>query len=349
MLYIIFGHQTTVLDPNGEIVEAFDDYRSDGANFLKDKCGTNLVVQFGLVENTNKVRKILHDLFLGQKVNWFAFEPIYMLQKDPEDEFRDYAGEFEFDFCDEYEFISTLNFNVQFYVPNKGMENFCKDTYYLDPYLWFETSRLSKEQTSYTTKIENSFFCPNYKDKIHRRVLASYLYSKYPDTSKVSYYFNDNDFTNKELDIKDNKNLINNLPLALAYDNGNLLHHDMENLYRESFCTIITETFFESNFANFSEKTLDPILYGRPFILAAPPYTLKLLHDLGFKTFSKWWDESYDTELDNEKRLQKLKNTIDNIAKLNYNKVLEEMYETLIYNQNNIATLEGKFDDLYRK
>lgn len=349
MLYISSKDQELFLDPQGEHTDPFSDYRADGINFLRQKCGSNLVVQFDIVQNHAKVKRTLEGMFSGQNIDWFNFEPIYMLQKDPDDEFRDYAGTYETEFCDEYEFIDTLNFNVNFYVPNKGLENFCENTYYLDPYLWFETSRLAQDQPTYNPHIENSFFCPNYKDKIHRRVLASYLYSNYPAESKVSYYFNDNNFDTDVLSVDENKKLINSLPLALAYDNGDLIHHEMENLYRNSFCTIITETFFETDFANFSEKTLDPILYGRPFVMAGPPFTLKLLKSFGFKTFDSWWDESYDEETDYEKRLQKLKNTIDNIAKLNYNKVLEEMYETLIYNQNNIATLEGKFNDLYRK
>ena len=98
-----------------------------------------------------------------------------------------------------------------------------------------------------------------------------------------------------------------------------------------------------------SEKLYKPLAYCHPFVLFSRPGTLEILRNRDFGTFEHLWDESYDEETDYEKRLQKLKNTIDNIAKLNYNKVLEEMYETLIYNQNNIATLEGKFNDLYRK
>jgi hypothetical protein len=38
----------------------------------------------------------------------------------------------------------------------------------------------------------------------------------------------------------------------------------------------------------------------------APPGTLKYLHEHGYKTFSDFWDESYDDCTDHEKRLYKI-------------------------------------------
>ena len=43
----------------------------------------------------------------------------------------------------------------------------------------------------------------------------------------------------------------------------------------------------------------------------APPYTLKMLKHLGFKTFNSIWDESYDT--------QNYDNRLDAMAQLCYN------------------------------
>ena len=37
---------------------------------------------------------------------------------------------------------------------------------------------------------------------------------------------------------------------------------------------------------------------------------LKRLKEMGFETFSQWWDESYDDEIDDYKRMQKICNLI---------------------------------------
>ena len=36
------------------------------------------------------------------------------------------------------------------------------------------------------------------------------------------------------------------------------------------------------------------------------PQSLKVLKKQGFKTFDKWWDESYDDEFDFHKRMDKI-------------------------------------------
>ena len=90
----------------------------------------------------------------------------------------------------------------------------------------------------------------------------------------------------------------------------------------------------------------------RPFVLAAPPFTLRLMKQLGFKTFDAWWDESYDQEPDDKKRIRKLKNTLDFIASMSYNDkqlVLVEMEEVLQHNRLHIKNLEKVFYDIYCK
>ena len=43
---------------------------------------------------------------------------------------------------------------------------------------------------------------------------------------------------------------------------------------------------------------------GHPIIQFAPYKTLEVMKQYGFKTFDKWWDESYDDEPDDWKRLE---------------------------------------------
>jgi hypothetical protein len=112
---------------------------------------------------------------------------------------------------------------------------------------------------------------------------------------------------------------------------------------RNSFVQIVSESKFVSPMPNFSEKTLKSILSWRPFILLAPPKTLKLLKDLGFKTFNKWWDESYDDIDDPYKRFE----TVHDLAqwilqqdKDTLSQMLEEMKDTVNYNKVKLFVLK---------
>jgi hypothetical protein len=61
----------------------------------------------------------------------------------------------------------------------------------------------------------------------------------------------------------------------------------------------------------------------------------------GFKTFDKWWDESYDNEKDDWKRLQMIMDLVLEISEYDKKDLLhmyEDMKETL---QHNISVLEN--------
>jgi hypothetical protein len=116
--------------------------------------------------------------------------------------------------------------------------------------------------------------------------------------------------------------------------NGTLFDHikgeidgtKMEESYRDVFCDIVTESRFAQPTGNYSEKTFHPMWFKKPFVLAAPPNTLKLLKEHGFKTFSDFWDESYDSITIHEERLLKIFEVIDFIN----NKSIEELQEMYV-------------------
>jgi hypothetical protein len=55
-----------------------------------------------------------------------------------------------------------------------------------------------------------------------------------------------------------------------------------------------------------TEKTFKPIALGMPFIIVGTQGSLKYLRSYGFKTFGDLWDESYDDEPDDSKRIEKI-------------------------------------------
>jgi hypothetical protein len=61
------------------------------------------------------------------------------------------------------------------------------------------------------------------------------------------------------------------------------------------FVNLVTETIFYENKVHLTEKIFKPICAKMPFILLGGPRNLEYLRNYGFKTFSDYWDESYDT------------------------------------------------------
>jgi hypothetical protein len=83
---------------------------------------------------------------------------------------------------------------------------------------------------------------------------------------------------------------------------------------QESFCYLVTETCYWERKHHLTEKIFKPIVSRMPFVLAGPAHNLKYLREYGFKTFSKWFDESYDDIEDPLLRLQAIGNTMREIC-----------------------------------
>tara|TARA_B110000503_G_C7152781_1_gene415938 strand:- start:1850 stop:3136 length:1287 start_codon:yes stop_codon:yes gene_type:complete len=103
----------------------------------------------------------------------------------------------------------------------------------------------------------------------------------------------------------------------------------------KTFVNVVTETLTENRVVYITEKTYKPIYTCQPFIIVGNTYTLKKMKELGYKTFDKWWDESYDDELDFKKRMDKITKLLEKIASWNLDECTEirnQMRETLIHN-----------------
>jgi hypothetical protein len=79
---------------------------------------------------------------------------------------------------------------------------------------------------------------------------------------------------------------------------------------------IVAETLFDTEKVHLTEKVFKPMVMSQAFILFAPPGSLQYLKNYGFKTFDSCWDESYDLEIDSNKRMAQLLLLIDHIAGL---------------------------------
>jgi len=117
--------------------------------------------------------------------------------------------------------------------------------------------------------------------------------------------------------------------------------------HNSSFINVVTETMWNNETIFFTEKIYKPIYMCQPFILFGNPYSLQKLKEYGFKTFDKWWDESYDLETDLETRLGKIIKLMNEIATWDFDKcfqITNEMEEILIHNYKRMMSC----DDLYK-
>jgi len=121
-----------------------------------------------------------------------------------------------------------------------------------------------------------------------------------------------------------NKNkFIDNLPLN--YDNKKNQHwnsnYDESYIFNNSFLWISSETKKTHEGVYITEKTWKAIAYGSPFCINGDNGSLRYLKSMGFKTFSEYWDESYDEDNDIEK-IKKITNIVKNIC----DKSLDELH-----------------------
>jgi hypothetical protein len=100
--------------------------------------------------------------------------------------------------------------------------------------------------------------------------------------------------------------------------------------------SVVLETVFDQRI-HLTEKILRPIACGHPFILAAGPGSLSLLKKYGFKTFSPYIDEQYDTIIDDQSRLTAVVAAMEKFKNLQTQRqayALESCREIAKFNQN---------------
>ena len=110
--------------------------------------------------------------------------------------------------------------------------------------------------------------------------------------------------------------------------------------------SIVGETLVEKNELFLSEKIFKPIYTFQPFVVLGNMHTLKVLRDMGFKTFDKWWDESYDEIPNQHRRLEAIVKLVEKINEWDYKKLLttkKEMLEVLEHNYKVFISMQDKY------
>jgi hypothetical protein len=153
------------------------------------------------------------------------------------------------------------------------------------------------------------------------------------------------------VDNKDKKNLFNkNLNSYLGIDINNFKSIQLEgdvmygsdlsrheeylytvnpDWYYKSKVNIITETILEGKEIHITEKTWKAIYLGIPFVIYASKNHLKILREMGFKTFNTLINEDYD-EMIGDAKLKQIIDSAEELARI-YN--TPEVLEICRFNQ----------------
>ena len=103
------------------------------------------------------------------------------------------------------------------------------------------------------------------------------------------------------------------LPLSFEGETDHPMHSCWLSLFdqsAESLLYLVTETVATGRRHHLTEKTFKPIALGMPFVIVGTQGSLKYLRSYGFKTFGDLWDESYDDEPDDSRRIEKIAQTL---------------------------------------
>jgi hypothetical protein len=130
----------------------------------------------------------------------------------------------------------------------------------------------------------------------------------------------------------------------LSFNNINAWTDNEYTPYINSYFEICFESFFYLNDGTLSltEKIFKAIINFQPFIFLTTSGTLKLMRDLGFKTFNGFIDESYDNMSHNEQRLKMAYNEIKKLCNMTKEEIHNwywSMEEILIHNHNHLLSI----------
>ena len=137
------------------------------------------------------------------------------------------------------------------------------------------------------------------------------------------------------------------LPMNFKEETDHPMHSCWLSLFdqsAESLLYLVTETVATGRRYHLTEKTFKPIALGMPFILVGTQGSLKYLRSYGFKTFSHLWDESYDDESDDSKRIEKIAQVLKQLEHSDRQSIFESAQEIIEHNWNHFYN--GGFEQI---
>jgi hypothetical protein len=112
--------------------------------------------------------------------------------------------------------------------------------------------------------------------------------------------------------------------------------------YIDSYFSLVTETVFNYPHSFRTEKIWKPIAIGHPFIAVANRGYYQDLHNLGFKTFGHVIDESFDLIDNNQDRLTRIVELVEDLCQQDLVAFHNECYNVCKYNQQHLSEMRTR-------
>jgi hypothetical protein len=201
-----------------------------------------------------------------------------------------------------------------------------------------------------------------------RLELSSYLYSNYQEKTFQTFHWQpNNDYHRTHLDLEllihyygidsvqyaEAVNLLQHAPLIKQSTKQYPIVHP-ENLYTacawypDFFVDIVCETWHTGDTFFLTEKFWRAVATRTPFIIQGPQWILQRLKQLGFQTFSRWWNEGY-SEDPNYHNIIEIKQVIEYLSAKSIVE-LEHMYSemTSVLDHNLQVLKDLKYEDFMK-
>ena len=108
------------------------------------------------------------------------------------------------------------------------------------------------------------------------------------------------------------------LPWAQDYPKYGMDQDIFERPYNDTKYSLVSETNDTNDEIFMTEKIWKPIIAQQPFVVHGNYLYLQRLREMGFKTFSAYFDENYDLESDKDKRIDRIVNTCEDLLTKNW-------------------------------
>lgn len=179
-----------------------------------------------------------------------------------------------------------------------------------------------------------------HRGTFYRLQLAQHLYEKYPNESFISYQESGMIADRKLAEYFQDDIAWANSHTPIIYDNlfpNRIFNYNMiagpeRKSYNDYFLEVVAETDILST-DWITEKTVKNLYIGKPFIIMGGVGSLECIRSYGFKTFSPWIDETYDTIKNTHLRLEAIKREIDRVAMISIDSIYHELLPILEHNR----------------
>lgn len=125
-------------------------------------------------------------------------------------------------------------------------------------------------------------------------------------------------------------------PESYADTNRSLLKH-----YDSFAIELVCETYTQGNTFFPTEKTIRPIMAGKPILVYGPQYFLARLRTMGFQTYNTLWNETYDLYSGAERwqRIQAVMKSLNEKSQDERNQLLVQTHAIALHNRQHLRNI----------